>query len=378
MSDGSISQDEIDALLSGISGVAPTTTKSNIDEVSDFKKTAFDKFLANPVSIFETNLSSMTKDETKVNSISFFEIDRESFMQKAPELVVATTCDFSAGLQGDHIFVMPHNMVSKIVGLINNEEKADIDDMALSITSEIVGHFLSAEISEFDNIGIKNVEHNPPDSMNIPKAMIRLPQKNFLCVEYDTKVDGGNFVFWEILTNDVSNKIAETINGGPDPNSTTISSPQQAKQPVNTQATNQQTQDHFQGEFNMANEEQINAGFQSQNIQSAGTNPTVQPAAFSPLQNVNMNNANGNIGLILDVFMELTVELGRTKKTVKEILNMSEGGIITLEKLAGESVDILVNHKPIAKGEVVVIDENFGVRVTEILSPSDRVNSLTK
>ena len=81
-----------------------------------------------------------------------------------------------------------------------------------------------------------------------------------------------------------------------------------------------------------------------------------------------------NIGLIMDVYMEMTVELGRTRKLIKEILAMGEGTIIELDKLAGEPVDILVNHKLIAKGEVVVIDENFGVRVTEIVSPMDRFN----
>jgi flagellar motor switch protein FliN/FliY len=85
----------------------------------------------------------------------------------------------------------------------------------------------------------------------------------------------------------------------------------------------------------------------------------------------------GNIGLIMDVFMEMTVELGRTKKLIKEILSMGEGTIIELDKLAGEPVDILVNHKLIAKGEVVVIDENFGVRVTEIVPPHERMSDMS-
>jgi len=84
----------------------------------------------------------------------------------------------------------------------------------------------------------------------------------------------------------------------------------------------------------------------------------------------------GNISLIMDVFMEMTVELGRTRKLIKEILSMGEGTIIELDKLAGEPVDILVNHKLIAKGEVVVIDENFGVRVTEIVSPLERMSDM--
>ncbi len=90
-----------------------------------------------------------------------------------------------------------------------------------------------------------------------------------------------------------------------------------------------------------------------------------------------MGQEQGNIGLIMDVYMEMTVELGRTKKLIKEILGMGEGTIIELDKLAGEPVDILVNHKLIAKGEVVVIDENFGVRVTEIVSPMERMAEMS-
>ena len=74
--------------------------------------------------------------------------------------------------------------------------------------------------------------------------------------------------------------------------------------------------------------------------------------------------------------MQVTVELGRTNRSVKEILELSSGSIIELDKLAGEPVDILVNSRLVAKGEVVVIDENFGVRVTDILSQSERLNKL--
>ena len=74
-----------------------------------------------------------------------------------------------------------------------------------------------------------------------------------------------------------------------------------------------------------------------------------------------------NIGLIMDVPLEVTVELGRTNKTIKEILDFSPGTIIELNKLAGEAIDLLVNGKYVAKGEVVVIEDNFGIRITEIV-----------
>jgi len=102
----------------------------------------------------------------------------------------------------------------------------------------------------------------------------------------------------------------------------------------------------------------------------------IQSVQYPNLNPMGMPNAEkGNIGLLLDVNMEVTVELGRTRKTIKDILEMGEGTIIELDKLAGEAVDILVNHKLIAQGEVVVIDESFGVRVTSIVSTAERVNA---
>ena len=102
----------------------------------------------------------------------------------------------------------------------------------------------------------------------------------------------------------------------------------------------------------------------------------VQAAQFAPLTNEPMEVNAANISLIKDVPLQVTVELGRTKKSIREILEFSTGSIIELDKLAGEPVDIHVNGQLTAKGEVVVIDENFGVRITEIVSPLERVQAL--
>lgn len=109
------------------------------------------------------------------------------------------------------------------------------------------------------------------------------------------------------------------------------------------------------------------------NIVSAGV--PVQNAQFAPLTNEPVKVNAANISLIQDVPLQVTVELGRTKKSIREILEFSTGSIIELDKLAGEPVDIHVNGQLTAKGEVVVIDENFGVRITEIVSPLERVQS---
>jgi flagellar motor switch protein FliN/FliY len=102
----------------------------------------------------------------------------------------------------------------------------------------------------------------------------------------------------------------------------------------------------------------------------------VQPVQFESLNSQPMIADETNLSLLLDIPLKVTVELGRTKKLIKEILEFSQGTIIELDKLAGEPVDIMVNNKLIAKGEVVVIDENFGVRVTDIISPMDRIQKL--
>jgi flagellar motor switch protein FliN len=106
-------------------------------------------------------------------------------------------------------------------------------------------------------------------------------------------------------------------------------------------------------------------------------NVNVQPVQFSNFQGGGGHHVDEtNLGLLMDIPLKVTVELGRTKKQIKEILELSQGSIIELDKLAGEPVDILVNSKLIAKGEVVVIDENFGVRVTDIVSQWDRVQKI--
>ena len=107
---------------------------------------------------------------------------------------------------------------------------------------------------------------------------------------------------------------------------------------------------------------QVMGGYQPQSM------PNVQPASFQPFTgNVSAGGQPENIGLIMDVPLEVTVELGRTKKSIKEILDFAPGTIVELNKIAGEPVDVLVNGKYVAKGEVVVIEESFGIKITEII-----------
>ncbi len=103
---------------------------------------------------------------------------------------------------------------------------------------------------------------------------------------------------------------------------------------------------------------------------------TIRPVQYSNLEYVANIISQGNIGLLLDIDMEVSVELGRTKEQIRAVLDYSEGTIIELEKQAGEPVDILVNNHLIAKGEVMVMDDQFGVRITQILNTNERIDAL--
>jgi len=105
---------------------------------------------------------------------------------------------------------------------------------------------------------------------------------------------------------------------------------------------------------------------------------TVQPVAFPSFDNYASANGgiNKNLELVMDVCLNLTVELGRTERPIKDILELTRGSVIELEKIAGEPVDLYANGKMIAKGEVVVIEDNFGLRITSIVAPAERIRGL--
>ena len=105
--------------------------------------------------------------------------------------------------------------------------------------------------------------------------------------------------------------------------------------------------------------------------------PAVRPAQFGPRSGLEEQRSSSNLDLLLDVNLRVTVELGRTTRSIRDILDLGPGSVLELDRLAGEPVDILVNDRPVARGEVVVVeDENFGVRVTDIISPAKRIQTL--
>jgi len=396
MSDGAISQDEIDALLSGVdmgglgsAGFPPS--KSNEKQLNTAPLAEFSSEVA---SVLADSLTTMTGTTFTVGAPVVEQVNRDQLLRKIPEMIVGVTADFSEGLSGDHLFLLAPEFAQKLAGVINKEDSPELDDMALSVISEIVSQHSGSEITKLSQTGkFPGLNSNPAEAVHVPKAMVRYPSNNFILISYPVTTDGGVFTLWEAIAKDAASSIIGALGGGSDDldlgGGLSAAEMQQmsgmaggmgSKQGMNGMGM----QGYPQGMNGMGNMQGYPQGYPQGmngmgNMQGGmmGMNvPNVQALQYPNLQQGISSMEQGNIGLIMDVYMEMTVELGRTKKQIKEILGMGEGTIIELDKLAGEPVDILVNHKPIAKGEVVVIDENFGVRVTEILSPIERVSDL--
>ena len=397
MSDGAISQEEIDALLAGVdmggintTGISSPASSANLD-LSYLKDIAGKNSEA-----LASSLETMTGAQVKVDEAVIETVGRDQVLRKIPEMVVSITADFNEGLYGSHLFILAPELTQKLAGLINKEDAPEIDGMSLSVVSEVVSQHTGNEITNISNTGkFPGLACNPAEANHVPKAMVHFPQGSFVLFSYPLTVDGSVYTLWEIMGEEVAKSLIVAFGGGQQETPKTDNAFAQMSSPAAAQPQMAGMQQQMGGMpmggmqmgmpqmgMPMGGMQQMPMGGMQMGMPQMGmpmgmqmpmNTPNVQSVQYPMLQNGAVGMEQGNIGLIMDVFMEMTVELGRTKKLIKDILGMGEGTIIELDKLAGEPVDILVNHKPIAKGEVVVIDENFGVRVTEILSPMERL-----
>lgn len=370
MSDGSLSQDEIDALLAGSGGLGFGGGEDEADALSDQEKQQFQRLLAPIASSQASNLSMLTGKRVELQLTGVEVSGRESFLHHQSEEVVEVHLDFKDGLSGDHLYILDPGTAILIAGLMMGQDGIELNDAAISALQESLSQFFGpASTALGDKIG-RTIMTDAPDGQFVPKAMARFPQGEFAAVTYSLSIEGaGAAQIREIYGVQTVREILQLASGSaaapgrPAANGPAPAAPQAG----------------YQNGFPAGAPQyipQMQYGAQGYAQHPGMPGPNVQQVQFATLQQQAVPPEQGNIGLLMDVFMEMTVELGRTKKLIKEILGMGEGTIIELDKLAGEPVDILVNHKLIAKGEVVVIDENFGVRVTEIVSPMERAQDL--
>jgi flagellar motor switch protein FliN/FliY len=353
MSDGALSQAEIDALLSGGGG----TQGGGVGASKTYNggTGTIENFLRSTAASQSSGISMMTGGTVNFSGPSVSETNRDAFLALLPDTVTSVKVDFVSGFPGEHLFLMTEDTAKTIASLMNKEEDITLDEMAMSVIAETISQMVGTEITALSGkTGNKSIAPASPEAANIPKAAVALPSGNFVVAAYDVSMsDKAPQKIWEIFGTSVAQAITASLTTPPVSPAPSMGGAQfGGTTPNNAMA----------------------GGMMGGN--AYGQPPNIQPVQFPNLNTQYGPREQGNIGLLMDVFMEMTVELGRTKKLIKEILTMGEGTIIELDKLAGEPVDILVNHKLIAKGEVVVIDENFGVRVTEIVSPQERLSDV--
>ena len=361
MSDGSLSQEEIDALLAGtdelMSGSNASTSMAapaaSSETLSDNEKSTLLDVIRAATDAAASSLSTIISAQVGVGMMKVDVMGPEEIRAELVGHLVQVSMNLQDGISGDNIFVLQDSGAITISNMTMGQTGQELTDMALNALVQTMNQMYGAAASSMAGKLGKPVRFAEANAiMANSSTELTFPTGNKLArVSYTLKPEGQDqiqvtqimpFKLVKEIVNNVMGIGSDMSFGSMAPQDT---SPGFAGGPVMDSAPSQ-------GQIGVAN---------------------VQYPQFS--QGVQGKN-NSNIGLLMDVQMQLTVELGRTKMLIKDILGLGEGSIIELEKLAGEPVDLLVNQKLIAKGEVVVIDENFGVRVTEIVSPMERIDNI--
>ena len=368
MSDGSLSQDEIDALLQGTDTIEVESAGGPAaSPLSEAERATLQEMLRGVTESQGSNLSILTGKSVTIGDPVVRVRTPTDLAADAPEDLVDVRVDLTDGLRGEHSYLLSRESASAIASLMMGQKGAELDDASLSAVAEAITQITGTAATAIGNQIGRLIKTAPPDLRMAKRAQVRLPQGEVcVSVEYPLSVEGvAPSRLIEVFSLSLATEILQLAGGA---RSAPAAAPAAGGAARGARAA---------ASAGPGVQQTFGQAFGGPPLDSAMAPPNVQPVQFANLQPSTVTSEQGNIGLLMDVFMEMTVELGRTRRPIKWILGIGEGTIIELDKLAGEAVDILVNHKLIAKGEVVVIDENFGVRVTEIVSQIDRMNELS-
>lgn len=342
MSDGSLSQDEIDALLQGSDdaeqpasqtaapqGQAPPAQTVDQNAVKEIFSTIISGSVLPALSMYlggrNIHLTNITVEAKPQNAIA----------NDFPGKNVQVDIDYQGSLNGRNLIIFNTADAGRIGALMmGNDSGASVEltEAHLSTVQEFVNQFLSLMANQLSSRTGGNITTTPPAiSVADSPASLQIPQANPVKITYDFNIEGiASVKMFHVLDGAIVSAVTPASGTG-----------------------------MFQQQALGVQQNVHQADISSVKYPQFGETGMAHPASTE-------------ISMLLDVPMTLTVELGRTSRLVKEILGLGEGSVIELDKLAGEPVDLLVNGKLLAKGEVVVIDENFGVRITDIVTPDER------
>ncbi|MFU0826610.1 MAG: Flagellar motor switch phosphatase FliY [Lachnoclostridium sp.] len=380
--DGMLSQEEINALLSGMnSNIDSANADKESELLTDAEKDAIGEFSNISMGTAATTLSSLVNQKVVITTpvVSYGTWDELANDYTRPCVFIQIY--YKDGLDGNNILIMKEDDVKIITDLMMGGDgsimEGDLTDLHLSAISEAMNQMMGSASTSISSMLEKRVDISPPLAklVDMNETIDASDIASFLkgrFVKVAFKMQIGDLVDSELLQ-------LYPVDFAKDIFKQFIKEPQDTtKVSENKTQGNEKSSDTFNNVSNTGRMMQGQMPNMQQGVQNMyggmnGMTPpvqdiNVQPAQFQPFVAPQNTVAQPeNIDLIMDVPLEVTVELGRTTKSIKEILEFSPGTIIELNKLAGEPIDVLVNGKYVAKGEVVVIEESFGIRVTEIV-----------
>lgn len=407
MNDGFLSQEEIDALLNGggstpESQPEPETSESVsvgiTEDISDMEKDALGEIGNISMGSAATTLSVLLGRRVSITTprVSVDTLGAIKNHYPLPYLIVQV--GYTKGISGDNILAIQEQDALIIADLMMGGEgtnpPTELNELYMSAVAECMNQMMGAVATSLSTMFSKKIDISPPLVNLIDLASetkiseVVNESEEIVKVAFRMEVEGLiDSEIMQILPLNIAKEMVDNLMSGgmqaEEIPAAPVAEAMSPQPPVATAPTQTVPAAAAAPSVAAPAPQPTPVAYAQQPMYAAAPmearvspNVPVQPAQFSPLTQSAVPINDGNIGLILDVPLQVTVELGRTKKLIKDVLELSTGSVIELDRLAGEPVDILVNGKLLAKGEVVVIDENFGVRVTDIVSSMERMRNL--
>ena len=406
--DGMLSQDEINALLSGmdIDGMgsgssdasdtpadSSASTSSVIDEslLTETERDAIGEVANISMGSSATTLYSLVSRKVNITTPVVTLSNWDTMILEYEKPCVFIQIRYTVGLEGSNILILREKDVKVITDLMMGGDGTNIDgelgELHLSAISEAMNQMMGSSATSLSTMLGKMIDISPPEASLVDLSELKKPGEiaeflsgTFVKIAFSMQIeDLVDSTILQLYPVDFAKSLYDTFinqqlgDASPEPEPApqvqVYNPPPAAPMPDASQMMNMgmpQMQPQMGMGMPQMQPQMMNMGMPQ--MQPQMQMPNVQSAQFQNFTDSYMPaNAPENIGLIMDVPLEVTVELGRTTKSISEILDFAPGTIIELDKIAGEPIDVLVNGKFVAKGEVVVIEESFGIRVTEII-----------
>ena len=355
-----LSQDQIDALLNGFdngggSGLSLDTSQSNSSPQVDkygALQTTFELFCQQA----STVISTVINKKTNFSLESCEQTDFDKIKNKIKSEVLSLKLNFKSGFEGDCFLIIQKKDVALLSDLMmmgdgKAEYSEDHKDAIGELFNQVMGAYTTSLGSEMGiPVSAGSVEVSEFDLFN---PLFSSDDFDMLILPLEIE-DSDNSYVTLLVSNSITDQIVEK-----NPNSSSSSSSSQRSSNGGVGLSMSELDD-------LSKITSFDSDFYSRGNSFSETN----------IAGVAVNAPRENVDMLLDIDLDVSIELGRSLLSIKRILELAPGSIVELDRMAGEPVDLLVNSKVVARGEVVVIDESFGIRIVSLVSPEERIKSL--